>query len=318
MWQRWGRKKAHPAGSTLLKPSTHWGTTLAPLASAAFILGSQVKSTDEIALLDSVSRTQYYATEAAAVQIPFLVLAAALLLLAALASRFPIKHQRLETAAQSGSSKALLQHRHLVLGTLAIFCYVGAEVTIGSYLVNYFLSLDIVALVQANPAMHTIAAFLSGDDPSSLTAERLAGTFVFFYWGGAMIGRFAGIALLRLHNPSHVLAVYGVLCGTLLVCTMALTGLFAVWSVLAIGLFNSIMFPTIFTLAIRGTGEKSAQASGLVCMAIVGGAIVPPLYGAVADWLTLKLAFFVPLACYFYIVYYGLHGSVLKRVEHSS
>ncbi len=135
---------------------------------------------------------------------------------------------------------------------------------------------------------------------------------LFFYWGGAMIGRFAGAAILRTWEPRRVLATFAAVAFALVGATILFTGHVAMFTILAVGLFNSIMFPTIFTLAIDGLGARTGERSGVLCMAIVGGAIVPEIEGAVADHIGLHAAFIVPLVCYAYIAWYGLAGSKLS------
>ncbi len=289
------------------------GTTLAPLVAAAFILGSAVMPSDQIAAMPEAERLGYYATEAAAVQGPFLVLAAVLLVLTVGFSLFDLPKILETDDHRTGSYRRAVRFPHLMLGALGIFVYVGAEVTIGSYLVNYFLSLDVEALVAGRPFMRTLAETLSGGDLAALNPARLAGTFVVFYWGGAMVGRFIGAGLLQFIQPGRLLAVYGGVVIVLLGLTMMASGLGAMWTILAIGLFNSIMFPTIFTLAIDGLGEHTAQGSGILCTAIVGGAIIPPLYGALADQIGLQAAFLLPAACYLYIIFYGAKGAAMGR-----
>lgn len=300
-----------PSRLNLSQAFNSLGTTIAPLVAAAFILGAEVMSPAEIAAMDEAMQEAYFAAEASAVQGPFIALAVVLLLLAGLFAlvRLP---KILETEGEShGSYRRALKYPHLVLGAGAIFVYVGAEVAIASFLVNYFLTLDIEALVAGSPLMHGLAATLSGADPATLNPARLAGTFVFFYWGGAMVGRFIGAYLLRFFPAGRLLAIYACIAIALLAVTILATGTVSMWSVLSIGLFNSIMFPTIFTLAIADTGENTAQASGILCTAIVGGAIIPPLYGALADSIGLQLAFVLPALCYLYIVFYGLKGSTI-------
>jgi FHS family L-fucose permease-like MFS transporter len=148
-------------------------------------------------------------------------------------------------------------------------------------------------------------------DLVGFTPEQ-AGKFLMFYWGGAMVGRFIGAAILRFVKPGMVLAFNGAVVCLLLIITMVTKSNVAMWSVLAIGLFNSIMFPTIFTLAIAKLGRHTSSGSGLLCMAIVGGALVPPLMGKMADLIGLQISFIVPLICYLYIIFYGVKGSVPK------
>lgn len=285
------------------------GTTLAPLVSAAFLLSDEILGAEALAALSEAARQQYYAAEAAAVQTPFVVLAGVLLALAGAVALFHLPRilDGDDAQASLAGARSVWRRPHLVLGALGIFVYVGAEVTIGSYLVNYFLDLDIGALTADGP-MRGIATFLAGGDIAGMTPARVAGTFVAFYWGGAMVGRFIGAGLTTLFRPALVLAAYAATAAALVLATTTTSGLVAMWSVLAVGLFNSILFPTIFTLAIRRLGAQTAQGSGVLCMAIFGGAVIPPLYGALADGVGIQAAFVMVLACYAYIAFYGLRG----------
>jgi FHS family L-fucose permease-like MFS transporter len=172
------------------------------------------------------------------------------------------------------------------LGALAIFVYVGAEVAIGSFLINY-ITLPHIGNIE--PA----------------TATR----YVALYWGGAMVGRFVGAALLRRFEPRVLLCLFALAAVALLATTIATTGAAAMWSVIAIGLFNSIMFPTIFTLGIEGLGPLTSKASSLLVMAIVGGAIIPYVQGLFADRIGVQGAYVLPVMCYLYIAWYALRGS---------
>jgi FHS family L-fucose permease-like MFS transporter len=179
-----------------------------------------------------------------------------------------------------------LRHRHLAFAVVGIFLYVGAEVSIGSFMINY-ISLPGI-----------------GDMP-----EARAAGFVSLYWLGAMIGRFAGAALLRIVDSRRLLALFAAVAALLVLTTMLSSGMLAVGSVVAIGLFNSIMFPTIFTLGIEGLGPLTGRASSLLVMAIVGGAILPVAQGALADAFGVHHAFVLPFLCYLYILFYALAGS---------
>mgnify|MGYP003630995570 CR=1 FL=1 len=293
------------------------GTTIAPLVSAAFILGSSVASKTEVDAMSTLQQEAYFAAEASSVQGPFLVLAVVLIVLAGVFAVFKLPKILEGDEDKGGSYREALKTKHLMFGAIGIFVYVGAEVTIGSYLVNYFLSLDIKSLILDSGFMRTIAEFLSGSDLKELNVSRLAGTFVFFYWFGAMIGRFIGAALQLKIKPSKLLSAYALINVVLLTITILSTSYFAFWTVLSIGLFNSIMFPTIFTLSIDGLKNNTAQGSGILCTAIVGGAIIPPLYGFFADALSLQLAFIVPILCYLYIAWYGKYLSGRKNLEMS-
>lgn len=295
------------------------GTTIAPLVSAAFILSNTVMSSDEVAALSDAQQTAYYQAEASAVQGPFMVLAGVLLVLAIAFALFNLPKILESDDDKSGSYSRALKIKHLMFGALGIFVYVGAEVAIGSYLVNYFLDLDVEALVEGSAVMTSIAAGLStvfsDTNIADMNPSQLAGTYVFFYWGGAMVGRFIGSALLQKLKAGNLLSAYAGVNIMLLIISMSTGGLVAFWSILSIGLFNSIMFPTIFTLAIKGINENTAQGSGILCTAIVGGAIIPPLYGAVADNYGLQIALLVPAVCYLYILWYGKIGSKVELEE---
>ena len=292
------------------------GTTIAPLVSAAFILSSSVLSSAEINALSETERLSYYATEASAVQGPFLTLAVVLIGLALAFSAFKLPKILEGDEHRHGSYKTALKKRHLSFGALGIFVYVGAEVAIGSYLVNYFLDLDIESLVAGSALMSGLAGFLSSIfsdvDLSNMNPAQVAGTFVFFYWGGAMVGRFIGSAILQKVEAGRLLAMYAGVNITLLLISMLTGGYLAMWSILCIGLFNSIMFPNIFTLSIKGLGEHTAQGSGVLCTAIVGGAFIPPLYGRIADSVGLQAALIFLVLCYGYILWYGRTGSKLS------
>jgi MFS transporter, FHS family, L-fucose permease len=289
------------------------GTTVGPLVSAAFILSAAVYSSAEIATMPETERATYYASEASAVQGPFLVLAAVLVGLAVVFALFKLPKILEGDEHRTGSYRRAIRYPHLMLGAIAIFVYVGAEVAIGSYLVNYFLALDIETLTANYGWLAGTAEFLSGTSLADMTPARLAGTFVFFYWGGAMVGRFVGAFLMRYVAPYKLLGLYGCIVIALVSFTIVTGGIVAMWTILAVGLFNSIMFPTIFTLSIDGLGENTAQGSGILCTAIVGGAIIPPLYGALADQVGLQLAFILPILCYVYIVFFGWKGSRVGR-----
>lgn len=266
------------------------GTTLAPLLGAFFILGT-VKSQTELQTLPANELARYQTEQALAVQGPYLGLTITLLILALIVYwvRLPKIPTDTEPTLQGGLFNYffgdILQHRHLVLGAIAIFCYVGAEVAIGSYLINFFGLPEILGYSEAK-----------------------AGNLVAIYWGCAMVGRFIGAALLGRFSPQKFLAVSAIAAAALTLLTMLSSGWLAASAVLAIGLFNSIMFPTIFTLAIEGLGKKTPQASGLLCMAIVGGAIIPLAQGAIADQTNLHHSFWLPVLCYLFIIYYGARG----------
>ncbi|MCG8372184.1 MAG: sugar MFS transporter [Balneolales bacterium] len=314
-----GPSKTASSRLNLAQAFNSLGTTIAPLVSAAFILSSSVLTSSEIDALSETDRLSYFATEASAVQGPFIVLGVVLIGLALVFSAFKLPNILEGDEHQHGNYRSALKKRHLTFGALGIFVYVGAEVAIGSYLVNYFLNLDVQSLVEGSAFMTGAATFLSrifsNVQLSEMSVAQLAGTFVFFYWGGAMVGRFIGSAILQKVKAGNLLATYAGVNITLLLISMTTGGYVAMWSILCIGLFNSIMFPNIFTLSIKNLGEHTAQGSGILCTAIVGGAFIPPLYGRIADSIGLQSALFFVAICYAYILWYGKFGSNLDQPE---
>jgi FHS family L-fucose permease-like MFS transporter len=297
-----GDEKGASSRLNLSQAFNSLGTTIAPAIGAIFILSDHINSADEINALDQAGRELYYTAEASAVQKPFLFLALALLALALVVviAKLP---QVLNTAAKTNYRSALT-HKKLKLGAIGIFLYVGAEVAIGSYLVNYFLNMNLAEAILNNPTMSWVVSRFHADI-SSIDAKAVVGSFVTFYWGGAMVGRFVGSYLTRVFRPNKVLSIFGGLAILFVLISMSTTGLVAMWSILAVGLFNSIMFPTIFSLAIEDLGELKPQGSGILCTAIAGGAFIPPLYGFFTDLAGFKMAFVLILCCYGFIVFYG-------------
>lgn len=280
------------------------GTAIAPLIGASFLLNDTIKSSEEISVLTDMDRSSYYVSEASAVQTPFLYIAAFIGFLA-LMSVFIKLPKILEKSPVGGYGK-LLKNKIVMLGALGIFVYVGAEVAIGSYLVNYFMSMNLPTIILQNETMNSIAQSLLNTDLNSIDPKAVVGAFIVFYWSGAMVGRFIGAYLTRIIKPTKVLSVFASLAVLMLLISMNTDGLTAMWSILAVGLFNSIMFPTIFALTIDGLGDLKPQASGLLCMAIVGGAVIPPMYGFLTDNVGFKLALLLLIACYGYIAFFGI------------
>lgn len=279
---------------TLAQALNSLGTTLAPLFGGLLILSSTVKSPGELAALAPADQLAYQAQQAHAVQVPYIGLAVVLFLLALFVWLFRLP--ALNEATDKGdhdrhSFMEVLRHRHVLFGVLGIFFYVGAEVSLGSFMVNY-LSMPSIGHMS----------------------EQAASRYVSWYWGGAMLGRFAGSWIMARFSPRKLLALFAAINATLVAITIASTGDVAMYSVIAIGLFNSIMFPTIFALAIEGLGPMTSKASSLLIMAIVGGALIPYLQGTLADRFGLQHAFVLPLLCYLYIVFYGLSGSKVRSV----
>jgi len=281
-----GSADSAPRRLTLTQAFNSLGTTLGPILGSMVILSQPLKSADELQALDSTALASYQAAEAASVQTPYLGLAVVLFVLALLFAvlRLPQVEPQTQTGGLDGTKElsSAWQSSTLLLGALAIFTYVGGEVAIGSFLVNYL----------AEPSV------------AGLTTQ-VAGTFVSFYWGGAMLGRFVGAVIMQKVRPATVLTVASVCVMFLITTSISSHGPLAMWSVLSIGLFNSIMFPTIFSLSLQGLGRHTGQGAGILCTAIVGGAIVPVFQGLMADGLGIRFGFLIPLSCYAYIGYFA-------------
>jgi FHS family L-fucose permease-like MFS transporter len=284
-----GKPETASSRLTLTQAFNSLGTTIAGPFGSAFILAATAKSATELKQMAPADVEAYRLVEASSVQGPYIGLAIALVLLAVAIALF--KLPKIDAAGSDSLTSTTTEkrsawgYRHLVLGALAIFVYVGGEVAIGSFLVNYFKEPYIRGFTEAEGA-----------------------NYISFYWGGAMVGRFIGTATLRMFKPGKVLALHAFGAAALVVLTMLTTGSVAMWTILAVGLFNSIMFPTIFTIAIDGLGRHTGQGSGILCMAIVGGALIPVVQGALADSIGIHYCFILPVLCYLYIAWYGLKG----------
>ncbi|MFK5959370.1 MAG: sugar MFS transporter [Lutibacter sp.] len=279
------------------------GTAIAPAVGAMFLLSDSIKNSNDINNLSSTAKEAYLIAEASAVQNPFLFLAISLLLLAFIVSFIKLPNI-LKKKEGFGYGEAL-KHKVLKMGAIGIFLYVGAEVAIGSYLVNYFLDMNMAEMIKNSHWMASISESILQQDLESVDYKAVVGAFVIFYWSGAMVGRFIGAYLTKIIEPSKVLALFAIMAILLLAISMLTTGFIAMWSILLVGLFNSIMFPTIFTLSLNGLGEYKPQASGILCTAIVGGAFIPPLYGFFTDQFNFKPALILMVFCYFYIFYFS-------------
>ena len=270
---------------TMTQAFNSLGTTLAPLFGSLVIIGG---------VTAAAGTAEYKLEEAAAVQLPYLGLAGALIVLALVFAflKLPLIAEHQQEDMVNADPGSAWRFSHLWLGALGIFVYVGAEVSIGSFLVNFMGEPHVAGLV-----------------------EKDAAQYLTYYWGGAMVGRFIGAVVMQKIAAGKVLAFNSIASVLLIGVAIHSSGPLAMWSLLAVGLFNSVMFPTIFSLAVTGLGRFTSNGSGVLCAAIVGGAIVPVLQGVLADHIGLQLSFFVPLICYVYICYYGLVGSRIKQPQ---
>ena len=263
------------------------GTFLAPFFGGLLILSAAPKTMSEIRSMAPDALQAYRLHEAATVKTPYVGLGIALVLLAVAIGSF--KLPKIEHAQHKVGEKvndSIWRHPNLIFGAIAIFVYVGGEVSIGSFLVNYFSQPEIGGLT-----------------------EKVAASLVAFYWGGAMVGRFIGSALLQKVSTRGLLGICAVCAAGLVAISMLTTGHTAMYSIILVGFFNSIMFPSIFTLGVAELGPLTGDGSGIMIMAIVGGAIIPVAQGAIADRIGIHHAFFLPVLCYLYILFFALSGS---------
>ncbi|MDD1451397.1 sugar MFS transporter [Sphingomonas sp. H160509] len=278
-----------PAGAssrlTFAQAFNSLGTTIAPYIGAQLILGSAAKV--DPATISASALPAFRAAESEIVAHIYLGIAVVLAVIAVIfwTQRKTLRSERPDEVGFRDSLR-LLRVPRVRFGVIALFAYVGAEVSIGSVLVNYL------------------------EQPSTLAlSAQSAGERLSFYWGGAMVGRFIGSWLLNRIAPGRLLAVFAGIAAALVLTSIVSTGGVAGWTLIAVGLFNSIMFPTVFSLSLEGLGRKTAEGSGLLCMAIVGGAIVPLITGSIADASTIATALIVPVICYGLIVAFGLSAS---------
>lgn len=287
------------------------GTTIAPIIAATWLLSDRILTGDEKSQLDAPALQTYLDTEASTVQMPFLLLALAFVILAVVLAAVKLPVMLGGTAVSKQSFKKVVTNKRLMFGALAIFVYVGAEVALGSFLTMYFLDLGLAGRIEAHEGLralvNTLSMTFSGKDMSGLDAKGIVATFVVFYWGSAMIGRFTGAALMTRLKPGTVLAFFGVGAVLLAITSIVTSGFVAMVSILLVGFCNSVMFPTIFSMSLEELGEHKPEGSGVLCTAIVGGAFIPPLVGLMRD-LTggFGLAFVLPVICYVLIIAFAL------------
>ncbi|HEX4167323.1 MAG TPA: sugar MFS transporter [Bryobacteraceae bacterium] len=268
------------------------GTTIAPYFGSVLILTAATMTPEAVKQLPPAAFQAYRITQASSVKMPYLFIALTLVILALVIFFFKLPRIRTGTDKVADAANtdqpldSIWRHRNLVLGVVGIFVYVGAEVAIGSFLVNYLSLPEIGGMSQQSAAK-----------------------YVSFYWGFAMIGRFAGAAILQKVQAGKLLGLVAVVAGALVLLSMSSFGSLAMWSIIFVGLFNSVMFPSIFTLGIAGLGPLTGRASGLLVTAIVGGAVLPELEGLLADRIGIHHAFIIPVLCYIFIAYYGFKGS---------
>lgn len=307
-----GSETTTPSRLTFSQAFNALGTTFAPIAAAVYLLKDEVKNAAEINHLDYIDRSIYLQAEALAIQIPSLYIALGAIILALIFSvtKLPYVNLTAEEEINKESCLYLLKKSSLLLGAIGIFVYVGAEVVIGSFAVNYFVEINIAKEILESPTMSALLIGLGkvlGSDLTSADPKAIVAIFLTFYWGNAMIGRFIGAYLTKVFAPAKVLMLSSSIVILLILISINADGLLSMWSLLFIGLFNSIMFPTIFALSSEGLGEMKTQASAILCTMIVGGGFIPLLYGFFTDYVGFRMAFFILILCYGYILFFGFY-----------
>jgi len=270
---------------TLAQAVNSLAYTLAPFFGAVLILATPVLTDQQKALLNPAAMAQYKTAIIHTVQTPYLLLAILFFVIAFIISIFKLpKFDASVSVASIDNHNApkIWDHPYLFLGALAIFLYVGAEVSTGSFIVNY-LGLPQIASMAPKQAAH----------------------YVSVYWGGAMIGRFLGSWILSKTIPARVIMFNAAVATILLIISVIASGAISMWAILSMGFFNSILFPTIFSLSIRGLGELTSVGSGILCAAIVGGAIIPEIQGIIADHIGPQNSFLLLIVCYLVILCFG-------------
>ncbi|MEO6684242.1 MAG: sugar MFS transporter [Ginsengibacter sp.] len=264
---------------TLIQGVGSMGTTIAPIFGAHFIL----------------SRLHESNISSEALVKPYLLIGLTLLIIGIVVWRLSLPNIKTSSADASNENEngaqlsaiftkdSVFHYRNLNLGIIAIFMYVGAEVAIGTFLTNYI------------------------SDTLSIS-ESKANLYLSFYWGGMLVGRFVGAYFLKFLKAENVLTIVASLASLLILVSILSSGELAVYSIVSVGLCNSIMFAVIFSLSVKGLGKWTTRASGLLSTAIVGGAILSYAQGLVRDYSNWEMAFLIPMFAYVYIIFYGLNG----------
>lgn len=287
-----GPEKSASGRLNLVQAFNSMGTMFAPLFGGFLILGRSVTGT---ATGGAAATAAQKVADAKLVELPYFAIAAVLVIIALIIwkIRLPdVSSENRREAKALRQTRSLWKHRNLVWGVPAIFIYLIAEIGVGSLLVNYISLPSIGNMSHAEASSH----------------------YLFLFWGGAMVGRFVGAGLMQKYRPEILLALVSIAAFALIMISVLTTGHLAMWTIILVGLCNSIMFPTIFTLGIKGLGPLTEEASGLLIMAIAGGAL-SDLQGVIADHYSLQISFLLPAVCYLYVLFYALWGSKPTHAE---
>lgn len=274
------------------------GATITPFIGAQVILSGVEKSDSDLAFMSPFDLENYKIFEADRVKMPYLIIAGIFLLIAVIIFVTKLPEVKEAGLSEEGANKAkpqspfsVFRFKHLALGVLAIFMYVGAQEGVASFIIRFMQHLQIEGVT-----------------------EKMAANFIVFHWGSFMVGRFVGAWLLQKFDPAKMLAVYAIVAIGLVSAAMLTSGMVAVWCVVALGFFNSIQFATIFTLSLKNLGMYTKDGSTFLVMAIVGAAIIPALMGYISTVQNIQIAFIIPAACYVYVLFYALKGSKTREL----
>ncbi|SFN36226.1 MFS transporter, FHS family, L-fucose permease [Chitinophaga sp. YR627] len=271
------------------------GAMIAPILGAKFILSGTELSKEQLAAMSPDALQQYLVGEASTVKIPYLVIGVVVLLIAALfvVTKMPevVEQEDEKFDETAGTKGSIFRHRHLIAAVVTMFFYIGGQVGVNAFFIRF--------------AKYTAGI---GEKEAAVLLGSVAGL-------GFMIGRFFGTFLMRTVKPQTLLALYGVVNVALILIAMTTKGQVAIWTVLAVPFFMSIMFPTIFSLGIKGLGGDTKFGSSLIIMSIVGGAIFPPLMGLISDNSNIQMAYILPLICFAVVVWFGTKGYKLDKAH---
>ena len=293
-----GPVKTGSSRMNLASAFNSFGTTIAPYVGSLLILGGIPLTALEVSRLSAPALHAYQVQQAAVVKLPYFVIAAILVAFAIAMAMYKLPKMEAYSpsiALQSEHGPSLWHQRHLLLAVVAIFFYVGAEVSVGSFLVNYL----------SQPYIGNIT-------------EKTAAMYVALYWGGLMVGRIFGAGITQKLRPGPVLGVAAIIAACLVVVSIFSFGPLAMWSIIAVGLFNSIMWPNIYTLGLLGLRKLTNRGSSLLMTGVIGGALLPLVQGFVADHIGIHHAFVVPALCYVYICYFGFKGSKIRHPQRAA
>ncbi|MGB8260788.1 MAG: sugar MFS transporter [Terracidiphilus sp.] len=298
-----GPEHSAPARLTLAQAFNSLGSALAPLVVGYFILTDNSKVTDKAAIAHTV-QGPYMAIAGALLVLGFAVMFMHLPAITRTESFRPAKH------GDALLGRSIWSYKHTVLSMVGIFFYVGVEIALAANAIKFFLAQGVDLAATASHFLASLGwlGSLVSRILGTLTGEKIAGILASFYMFAIMIGRFAGTIAMKAVRANRLLGGLGIFGVALLLVAMNSTGLIAVWSLVLCGLANSIMYPTIFALGIAELGPLTSKGSGVITIGNVGGAVIPPLFGALAVAMGYQHAFFLPIICYVYVAYYGFSG----------